>query len=155
MDHIDYKILKILQKNARETASNISKEIGLSVSAVIERIHKMEENKTIKEYTIIVDEKRTGNGMTALMEVSLEHTRYCEAFTNAVVSNSSITACYYLAADFDFLLKIVCRSSMQLEEIHRFIKIQPGVSSTRTHYVLKDVKHTYSPIWEELPDSHR
>ena len=78
-----------------------------------------------------------------------------EAFTNAVVSNSSITACYYLAADFDFLLKIVCRSSMQLEEIHRFIKIQPGVSSTRTHYVLKDVKHTYSPIWEELPDSHR
>ena len=38
MDSIDYKILKILQKNARETASNISKEIHLSVSAVIERI---------------------------------------------------------------------------------------------------------------------
>ena len=33
MDAIDYKILKILQKNARETASNISKEIHLSVSA--------------------------------------------------------------------------------------------------------------------------
>ena len=41
MDNIDYKILKILQKNARETASNISKEIHLSVSAVIERIRKL------------------------------------------------------------------------------------------------------------------
>lgn len=70
MDAIDYKILKILQKNARETASNISKEIHLSVSAVIERIRKMEETGVIKEYTIIVDEKKTGNEMTALMEVS-------------------------------------------------------------------------------------
>ena len=59
MDAIDYKILKILQKNARETASNISKEIHLSVSAVIERIRKMEETGVIKEYTIIVDEKKT------------------------------------------------------------------------------------------------
>ena len=56
MDAIDYKILKILQKNARETASNISKEIHLSVSAVIERIRIMEETGVIKEYTIIVDE---------------------------------------------------------------------------------------------------
>ena len=76
MDAIDYKILKILQKNARETASNISKEIHLSVSAVIERIRKMEETGVIKEYTIIVDEKKTGNEMTALMEVSLEHPKF-------------------------------------------------------------------------------
>lgn len=79
MDAIDYKILKILQKNARETASNISKEIHLSVSAVIERIRKMEETGVIKEYTIIVDEKKTGNEMTALMEVSLEHPKFFDS----------------------------------------------------------------------------
>ena len=72
MDNIDYKILRILQKNARETASNISKSIHLSVSAVIERIRKMEDTGVIKNYTIIVDDKLTGNHMTALMEVSLD-----------------------------------------------------------------------------------
>ena len=82
MDAIDYKILKILQKNARETASNISKEIHLSVSAVIERIRKMEETGVIKEYTIIVDEKKTGNEMTALMEVSLEHPKFFDSFAD-------------------------------------------------------------------------
>ena len=155
MDTLDKKILECLQKNARQSASDIGKTIHLSVSTVIDRIRKLEASGIIQHYTAVLDEKKLGNDVTALMEVSLEHPRNCEAFTNSVVSNSSITACYYLAADFDFLLKIVCRSSMQLEEIHRFIKIQPGVSSTRTHYVLKDVKHTYSPIWEELPDSHR
>lgn len=79
MDAIDYKILKILQKNARETASNISKEIHLSVSAVIERIRKMEETGVIKEYTIIVDEKKTGRDDRAV-EDSLEHPKFFDQF---------------------------------------------------------------------------
>ena len=140
MDNIDYKILKILQKNARETASNISKEIHLSVSAVIERIRKLEESRIIREYTIIVDEKKTGNDMIALMEVSLEHPRYFDNFADTIVS------CYYQTGDFDLLLKIACRSSDELEQIHREIMSLEGVSDTRTHVVLKSVKNIYSAI---------
>lgn len=103
MDAIDYKILKILQKNARETASNISKEIHLSVSAVIERIRKMEETGVIKEYTIIVDEKKTGNEMTALMEVSLEHPKFFDSFADAIQKLEYIVSCYYQTGDFDLL----------------------------------------------------
>ena len=146
MDSIDYKILKILQKNARETASNISKEIHLSVSAVIERIRKLEENKIIKEYTIIVDEKRTGNMMTALMEVSLENPRYFDSFSEAIHNMDTIVSCYYQTGDFDLLLKISCESSDELEQIHRSIMSLEGVSDTRTHVVLKNVKNIYSAI---------
>ena len=146
MDGIDYKILKILQKNARETASNISKEIHLSVSAVIERIRKMEETGIIKEYTIIVDEKKTGNGMTALMEVSLEHPKYFESFAEQIQGLDYIVSCYYQTGDFDLMLKISCHSSDELEEIHRQVRSIPGVSATRTHVVLKNVKNIYSAI---------
>src|SRR5699024_5945754 len=118
MDGIDYKILRILQKNARETASNISKEIHLSVSAVIERIRKMEETGVIKEYTIIVNEKKTGNEMTAMMEVSLEHPKFFDAFAEQIQGMDSIVSCYYQTGDFDLLLKISCRSSEELEDIH-------------------------------------
>ena len=44
MDKLDYKILNILKENGRETASDISKAIHLSVSAVLDRIKKMEES---------------------------------------------------------------------------------------------------------------
>ena len=111
MDAIDYKILKILQKNARETASNISKEIHLSVSAVIERIRKMEETGVIKEYTIIVDEKKTGNEMTALMEVSLEHPKFFDSFADAIQKLEYIVSCYYQTGDFDLIIRISCHSS--------------------------------------------
>ena len=137
MDAIDYKILKILQKNARETASNISKEIHLSVSAVIERIRKMEETGVIKEYTIIVDEKKTGNEMTALMEVSLEHPKFFDSFADAIQK---------LDAPVEVFKMSSFHSSDELEEIHRQVMSLPGVDATRTHVVLKNVKNIYSAI---------
>lgn len=146
MDNIDYKILKILQKNARETASNISKEIHLSVSAVIERIRKLEESGVIKNYTIIVDDGLIGNEMTALMEVRLENPRYYEKFTEGLKGIDEIVSCYYQTGDFDFLMKISCASSEELEEVHRRLMILDGISATRTHVVLKNVKNIYTAI---------
>ena len=146
MDGVDYKILKILQKNARETASNISKEIHLSVSAVIERIRKMEETGLIKDYTIIVDEKKTGTVMMALMEVRLGNPKYFDGFAEAIQEMNEIVSCYYQTGDFDLMLKISCRDSEALEQLHRQVMSLEGVKDTRTHVVLKTVKNIYSAI---------
>ncbi len=152
MDGTDYKILKILQKNARETASNISKNIHLSVSAVIERIRKMEETGLIKNYTIVVDEKKTGGAMTMVMEVSLEHPKYFDAFAAAVQEVGNIVSCYYLTGDYDLLLKISYRDSQELEDIYNWIMSQAGVKDTRTHVVVKTVKNIYSSVLEPKKD---
>jgi Lrp/AsnC family leucine-responsive transcriptional regulator len=146
MDQVDYKILKLLQANARETASSISKKIHLSVSAVIERIRKLEESGVIREYTIIVDDAHTGNALTALMEVSLENPRYYEEFSGMMQDMECIVSCYYQTGDFDLLLKISCSSADELERIHRQIMSLEGVKDTRTHVVLKTVKNIYSAI---------
>ena len=54
MDAIDIKILNCLKTNSRQNASAISEQINLSVSAVIERIRKMESNGIIKQYTCLL-----------------------------------------------------------------------------------------------------
>ncbi len=146
MDLTDYKILKILQKNARESASNISKEIHLSVSAVTERIKKMEEQKIIKNYTIAVDERKVGFAMNILMDVRLENARFYEGFVQAVESMDEIIACYYKTGEFDLLLVIACDSGDDLAEIHRRIMSIDGVFDTKTDIVVKNVKNTYSAI---------
>lgn len=143
MDSIDLIILKILQENGRETASNISKRIHLSVSAVLDRIHKLEEAGVVKQYTVLLDSRKLGYDVLAVMEVRLEHPRFYDAFVEAVQANDKIVDCYYLTGDFDFTLKICCRSSEDLEEQHRYVKEIPGVSATITHFVLKEVKNIY------------
>ncbi len=148
MDAIDYKILHCLKENARQKASAIGDEINLSVSAVLERIRKMEKCGLIEGYTVVLDQKQLGNDMTALMEVSLEHPRYYDSFTNMVRSNENIISCDYLTGDFDFILKILTDTSESLEFIHRQIKSLDGVSATRTHFVLKNVKDERTVIPE-------
>ncbi|MDY3248770.1 MAG: Lrp/AsnC family transcriptional regulator [Candidatus Choladocola sp.] len=155
MDLIDHKILTALKQNARQKASEISREVHLSVSSVIDRIRKLESSGIIKAYTIITDEASVGNDLTALMEISLEHPRYTEAFVQYVKASPYIVSCYYLTGEFDYMLKICCHSSKDLEAIHRGIKQQEGIRMTKTHYVLRTEKNIYSslPDLEENPEN--
>lgn len=146
MDALDYQILKILKENARAKASDISRQVHLSVSTVLERIRKMETGGVITAYTVLTDESRMGSGVTAQMEVSLEHPKYSQSFEESVLAHPHIVSCYYLTGEFDYLLKITCRSSEHLEQIHRFIKEREGISKTLTHYVLRTVKNIYSSL---------
>lgn len=146
VDITDYKILKILQKNARESASSISKQVHLSVSAVAERIRRLEENGIIKAYTIAVDERKVGFAMTILMDVRLENARFYEGFVQAVENMDEIIACYYKTGEFDALLVICCDSGDDLADIHRRIMSIDGVFDTKTDIVVKHVKNVYSAI---------
>ena len=75
--------------------------------------------------------------------------RFHDSFTEVIMDHPNILDCYYLTGDYDFVLKISCASSDELERIHRTIKSIPGVSATRTHFVLKEIKNMYSAIPEE------
>ena len=141
MDSVDRSILGCLSENARQSATEISHKVHLSIAAVIERIRKLERQGVIRQYTIVTDQHKMGNDVSALMEVTLEHPKYYEEFAKAMENTPSVAACYYLTGDFDFLIQIYTRSSETLEQLHRVIKSVPGVSSTKTYFVLKEMKH--------------
>ncbi|MDR2525677.1 MAG: Lrp/AsnC family transcriptional regulator [Oscillospiraceae bacterium] len=150
MDAIDCKILRCLAENARSKASTISQEINFSISAVIERIHKLEDNGIIRQYTMVLDHKLLGNDIAAWMEVGLEHPKFYDTFVEGIMEMPNILTCYYLTGDFDFMLQIITGSSEELEIIHRRIKSIEGVSATKTHFVLKTLKENILLLPEEL-----
>ena len=104
--------------------------INLSVSAVIERIRKLEAKGLIRQYTVVLDEKKLGNDLTVFVSVRLENPRCGEAFAKAASAHPNISECYYIAGDVDYLLKIVTDSSRSLELIHEDIKAMEGVAWT-------------------------
>lgn len=131
MDSLDRSILQCLSENSRQSATEISHKVHLSIAAVIERIRKLERNGIIRQYTIVADQHKIGNEVTALMEVSLEHPRYYEEFTRAMSANVNVVSCDYLTGDYDFMLKIQTRSSESLEQLHRVIKSIRGYPARR------------------------
>lgn len=149
MDSLDRSILKCLTENSRQSATEISQTVHLSVAAVIERIRKMERAGIIQQYTVITDQHKIGNDVTALMEVSLEHPKYYDEFSEIMKANDEVVACDYLTGDYDFMLKIHTRSSDSLEHLHRIIKSIKGVSATKTYFVLKEIKSGLTTVTEE------
>ncbi len=150
MDALDYEILECLKENSREKASMISRKINLSVSAVIERIHKLESQGVIRGYTVVMDRKLMGMGMLAVMDVSLEHPKYYDGFTRIINAMPEVVSCYYMTGDFDFVLKVYAQNAEELEHIHRKIKEIHGVNNLRTYVTLKTVKEEYQAGLSEV-----
>ncbi|MBQ9914153.1 MAG: Lrp/AsnC family transcriptional regulator [Clostridia bacterium] len=141
MDKTDYEILACLKENARENATNIGAKINLSTSAVIERIKKFEASGLIKQYTIVLNQQALGGGLMAFISVRLEHPKYYENFVELINAHKSIAECYYIAGDFDFIIKVITETAQNLEDILNYIKSIDGVSLTRTSVVLSTNKN--------------
>ncbi len=150
LDDVDLAILRCLKKNARERACVISKQVNLSVSAVTERIRRMEKSGVIQNYTVQLDERRLGYGIETMIEVDLEHLRFYDSFAAKVASEPSIISCYSLTGDVDFMLRIVTDSTESLERLYMEIKNMEGVSTTKTYFILQHMKTEITRIPDTL-----
>lgn len=149
MDNIDIKIIKLLQENARVTASEISNVINLSVPAVSERLKKLESSGVIKQYTAIVDPVHMNKTLMAIVFITLERPRFADTFAEFVKKQNDILECHYLAGDFDYALKVVTENTSTLQELLDRIKSLQCVQKTRTIVILSTAKNNYSVIPEE------
>ncbi len=148
IDSIDLQIIKSLKENARVNASEIGEKVNMSVSAVIERMRKLETAGVILKYTVVLDHKKIGKDVSAFISVSLEHPKYNDRFIDAVKQNPEIVECNYVTGDFDFLLKVITSSTDTLTELLNQIKSLSGVSLTRTLVVLSATKNEFTVLPE-------
>lgn len=152
MDNIDIKILSCLTKNARANASEIAEIVDLSVSAIIERIKKLENNGTILGYTAILNPQTIGKEISAIVSVVLEHTRFNEAFLNTVKSNPNVLECVLVTGEYDYSIKVVAENMPELEKVLYELKGNEGVSKFKTSIIISTIKNEKSPILSLLPE---
>lgn len=146
MDRIDAGIIRCLIKDARMNASQISQQVNLSVSAVIERMKKLEASGLVSGYTAVIDERMAGYDVQALISICLEHPKYNEEFARQMQAHECVMDCLYITGDFDYMARISAGSTKELTEVLQDIKKIPGVSLTRTYVVLDTIKKTTSVV---------
>ena len=74
MDKFDHAIIAQLRQNARASVSAIADEIGLSRSAVTERIKKLESSNVIRGYQVMLSESQK-EGVAAYLEIQHKRAR--------------------------------------------------------------------------------
>ncbi|KAA8999783.1 Lrp/AsnC family transcriptional regulator [Paenibacillus spiritus] len=143
MDATDLRILQILMKQGRMTWSELAAGLGLSPPAAAERVRRLEEQGVIRGYCAQIDPDRAGCPLAALIAVSLERPEHRQSFLDYVRETAEIQECHHTAGDDDYLLKVRCRDTRDLERIiSEEIKSLPGIIRTRTTIILGTVKET-------------
>ena len=149
IDKLDKAILRRLQANGRETYDVIGEQVGLSPSAVLRRVKRLEENGVIDRYVALVQPESVGLGLTAYINVRLE--KYTETskrnpmdlFRASVQTWPEVVECASLTGEMDYLLRVVVAD---MAHYSRFIMDtllkHPSVQDCKTSFVLDRVKAT-------------
>jgi len=139
IDDIDRRIIKALNENARRSFRELAKEVGLSVTAVINKIKKLEEAGAIKGYIAVLDPEYFGYNLMAIIALRISKGKLLET-QELIAREPQVVAVYDITGEWDSLVIGYFRSR---EELNRFIKKILSfryVDRSVTHLVLNVVK---------------
>lgn len=142
MNDTDLKIVQRLMTQARTTWADLGALLGLSAPAAADRVRKLEELGVIKGYTALIEPEAVGYGLAAFIAVTLDCSGQRPEFLQQVHGVPEIQECHHIAGAEDYILKVRCTSTRDLERlITEEIKSLPGVK-TRTTVILSTIKET-------------
>jgi Lrp/AsnC family leucine-responsive transcriptional regulator len=149
LDKLDRQILRKLQDDGRATYDQLAEQVGLSPSAVLRRVKRLEESGVIDRYVALVKPEAVGLGLTAYLNVRLEkHTEShkrnpMDLFRASVQTWPEVAECAALTGEMDYLLRVLVQD---MAHYSRFIMDtllkHPSVQDCKTSFVLDRVKAT-------------
>lgn len=142
IDEIDATILELLQRDGRMKRSAVADEVGLSVSAVSERMRKLRERGVIEGYRALVDPKRLHLDITAFIRVSVDGSEHYKNFVARVLDMEEVLEVHSITGAGSHVMKVRTKNTTTLERFLSDIQAIPGVTKTTTSIVLSTFKET-------------
>ncbi|AHE98655.1 Lrp/AsnC family transcriptional regulator [Thioalkalivibrio paradoxus] len=143
LDRTDRRILEVLQHDAGLSNQDLAEKVGLSPSPCLRRVRALEQAGIIIGRVALLDRKRLGLELTALIQIGMDrHTpeRFA-TFEDAVSSYPEVQHCYLITGQAaDYLLQVVVPDMDAYQDflLRRITRLE-GVSSVHTSFVLRRV----------------
>lgn len=148
-DETDKKLLQFLQEDCKQTTKELSYKLDLSVTAVYERIKKLENSGVVSKYVALVDKTKVDRKFIVLCHVKLiQHKKeYVMQFEKEVMNLNEVTECFHVSGDYDYILKICVKD---MEDYRNFMLSKlttlQHIASTHSAFTISEVKNTTSII---------
>lgn len=139
IDELDRKIIRALNRNARKSFREVAKELGASVTAVINTVKKLEAAGAIKGYVPIVDREHFGIGLVAIVAARISKGKLIDTQMK-ISQDPHVSAVYDVTGEWD---SFIIGHFTGREDLNGFVKnllAIPYVDRTVTHIALNVVK---------------
>ncbi|HEY7446879.1 MAG TPA: Lrp/AsnC family transcriptional regulator [Vicinamibacterales bacterium] len=141
VDLVDARLLNLLQQDSSRSLAELGQHVGLSVSAVNERLKKLRARGDVRAYVALINPQSAGYTTCAFVQVAIQERDHERRFIDSVLKLPEIEECHHVSGEFPFLLKIWARDLAHLERLlDETIKTRPGVVRTQTLIVLSSPK---------------
>ncbi|MFD2909252.1 Lrp/AsnC family transcriptional regulator [Flavobacterium ardleyense] len=145
MDAIDKKLLGLLQRDTKKTTKELSMVLNLSVTAVYERIKKLEREGIIKKYVAILDRNKIEKSFVVFCHIKLvQHTKdLIQIFETEVVKLDEVLECFHVSGDYDYILKVNVKDMDEYREfmVTKLTGLQ-HIGSTHSSFMIGEVKNS-------------
>lgn len=135
MEEIDRRIVTLLARDGRMSFTDLARETGLSVSAVHQRVRRLEKRGVVRGYAAIIDPEAVGLPLTAFVSIKPIDPAAPDDAPERLAHLTAIEACHSVAGDESYILKVRVASPTALEDLLQQIRASANVS-TRTTVVL-------------------
>ncbi|MEU5692167.1 Lrp/AsnC family transcriptional regulator [Actinosynnema sp. NPDC020468] len=135
LEPIDRAILRELAADGRCSFTDLAERVGLSVSAVHQRVRRLEQRGVLRGYAARLDGDEIGLPLTAFISLTPIDPAAPDDYPKRLEHLPQIEACYSVAGDASYVLRVRVASPTALEELLRQIREVANVS-TRTTVVL-------------------
>ena len=145
LDSIDRKLLFLLQKDSKVTTKQLSLKLDLSVTAVYERIKKLERGGVIEKYVAVVNKEKVEKSFVVFCHIKLvQHSNeYITKFESEVVQLVEVLECFNVSGDYDYILKVVVKNMKAYREFinTKLTKLQ-HIGSTHSTFIISELKNS-------------
>ena len=145
LDQTDKHLLQLLQNDCKQTTKALSNVLGLSVTAVYERIKKLEYQGFINNYVALINKERVDKNFIAFCHVKLTQNtqKYVVQFERDVTKLKEVLECYHISGDYDYLLKVIVEDMEEFREfmVKKLTNIK-HIGSTHSMFMINEVKHS-------------
>ena len=144
LDKTDKKLINLLQINSKQTTKELSLQLNLSVTAVYERIKKLEKENVIKKYVALINKEKIGKDFLVFCHIKLiQHSKeFLINFEKEVLNLTEVSECFHVSGDYDYILKIYIKDMKSYREfmVTKLTAIK-HIGSTHSIFAINEVKN--------------
>ena len=144
LDLIDRKLINLLQNDSKQTTKQLSLQLNLSVTAVYERIKKLEKQQVITKYIALIDKNKVEKAFLILCHIKLlQHSKeFLTTFEREILKLTEVSECFHVSGDYDYILKIYVKDMAAYRDFMTTkLTTIKYIGSTHSTFVINEVKN--------------
>lgn len=144
MDHIDRKILELLQRDSSRSIADIAEQVNLSRAPCWRRIQALERAGVIRRQVALLDARHLNVATTVfvMLRTNQHNETWFKKFSAAMERIPEVVEFYRMSGDVDYLIRLVVPDINAYDQVYKKLIRTEGLTDVSASFALEQIKST-------------